>query len=147
MTLLALAMLLLSAKVNSFSSVNVTRLQQNDKFTNPNHTAVSKCLASGQPSYFADSCKTFRSTDTRAKCLSSNSCCGSCECEDDYPIYLLHLGKCVNLQELNSDAFGQGSTGMSSFILRNLLSTATGQIRNLLYIIERSYYPIRLLRG
>ncbi|XP_078384670.1 uncharacterized protein LOC144667151 isoform X2 [Oculina patagonica] len=111
MTLLALAMLLLSAKVNSFSSVNVTRLQQNDKFTNPNHTAVSKCLASGQPSSFADSCKKFRSTDTRAKCLSSNSCCGSCECKDDYPIYLVHLGKCVNLQELNSDAFGQGSTG------------------------------------
>lgn len=113
-TLLAVAILLLSAKVNSFSSVNVTRLQKNDKFTNPNHTAVSNCLAGGQSSSSVDSCKTFHSTDTRAKCSSSNTCCASCQCEDDYPIYLVHLGKCVNLQELNSDVFGQGSTGMSS---------------------------------
>ena len=40
-SLLALVMVLLSGKVNYISSVNVTRLQNDDKFTNPNHTAVS----------------------------------------------------------------------------------------------------------
>ena len=113
-TLLAVVIVLLSRKVNSVSSMNVTRLQNNDKFTNPNHTSVSSCLASGQSSSFVDSCKTFHSTNTRAKCSSSSSCCGTCQCEMDYPIYLAHLGKCVNLLELNSDIFGTGSTGGSS---------------------------------
>ena len=113
-SLLAVVVVLLSGKMNSASSVNVTRLQNNDKFTNPNHTAVSSCRASGLSSSFVDSCKTFHSTDTRAKCLSSSSCCGSCQCEKDYPIYLAHLEKCVNLVELNSDIFGTGSTGRSS---------------------------------
>ena len=113
-SLLALAIVFLSEKVNSISSVNVTRLQDKDKFTNPNHTAVSSCLVSGHTSSFVDSCKTFYSTDTRAKCASSSNCCGSCQCDKDYPIYLAHLGKCVNLVELNSDVFGPGSTGRSS---------------------------------
>ena len=113
-TLLALVVLLVSAEVNSFSSVNVTRLQKNDKFTNPNHTAVSNCLKGGQSATIGDSCRIFQSTDTRATCSSSNICCALCQCKDDYPIYLFHLGKCVNLQELNSDVLGQGSTGMSN---------------------------------
>lgn len=113
--LLALvSIILLSGMVNTVSSVNVTRLQKNDKFSNPNHTAVSSCLASGQLTSFVDSCKTFNSTDTRAKCSSSSICCQSCQCEKDYPIYLVHLGKCVNLVELNSEVFGPGSTGRSS---------------------------------
>lgn len=112
--LLASVIFLLSGMVNSVSSVNVTRLQNNDKFSNPNNTAVSSCLASGQPTSFVDSCKTFYSTDTRAKCSSSSICCVSCQCEKDYPIYLVHLGKCVNLVELNSGVFGPGSTGRSS---------------------------------
>ena len=114
-SLLALVIVLLSEMVNSaVSSVNVTRLQKNDKFSNPNNTAVSSCLASGQPTLFVDSCKTFYSTDTRAKCSPSSICCQSCQCEKDYPTYLFHLGKCVNLVELNSDVFGPGSTGRSS---------------------------------
>ena len=112
-SLLALVIVLLLGKVNYISSMNVTRLQ-NDKFTNPNHTALSSCLASGQSSSFVDSCKTFHSANTRAKCLSSTTCCGSCQCEKDYPIYLTHLRKCVNLDEVNSDIFGPGSTGRSS---------------------------------
>ena len=130
-SLLALVIVLLSGRVNSVSSVNVTRLQNNDKFTNPNHTAVSSCLASGQSSSFVDSCKTFHSVNTRAKCLSSTTCCGSCQCEKDYPIYLAHLGKCVNLDEVNSDVFGPGSTGRSSLTLSQIsyrrLPTAMGQ--------------------
>ena len=113
-SLLAGVIVLLSGKMNSASSVNVTRLQNNDRFTNPNHTAVSSCLAGGLLSSFVDSCKTFHSTDSRAKCSSSSPCCRSCQCEKDHPIYLAHLGKCVNLVELNSDIFGPGSTGRSS---------------------------------
>ena len=112
-TLLALV-IILSGEVNALSGVNVTRLQNNDKFTNPNHTAVSSCLARGQASSFVDSCRTFHSTNTRAKCSSSSTCCGSCQCEKDYPIYLAHLGKCVNLPELNSYVFRPGSTGRLS---------------------------------
>ena len=111
--LLALVIVLLSGRMTSVSSVNVTRLQNNDKFTNPNHTAVYSCLASGQSSSFVDSCKTFHSTHTRAKCSSSSTCCGSCQCEKDYPIYLAHLEKCVKIDEVNSDVFGPGSTGRS----------------------------------
>jgi len=128
-SLLAVVVVLLSGKVNSVSSVNVTRLQNNDRFTNPNHTAVSSCLASCLSSSFVDSCKTFQSTDTRAKCSSSSCCCGSCQCEKDYPIYLAHLGKCVNLVELNSDVFGLGSTGRSSL-------AQSSQIPNLITCID-----------
>ena len=115
-TLLAVVILLLSENASLLSAVNVTRLQESDKFTNPNRTAVSNCVTSGQSS-FPDSCRSFRSTDTRAACSNSNSCCQWCQCKDDYPIYLFHLGKCVNLSELNTDIFGQGSIGKSICIL------------------------------
>ena len=124
-SLLALVMVLLSGKVNFISSLNVTRLQNGDKFTNPNHTAVSSCLASSQSSSSANSCNTFQSTNTRAKCSSSSTCCGSCQCEKDYPIYLAHLEKCVNLDELNSDVFGPGSTGRSSLTLSQISNLIT----------------------
>lgn len=133
--LLALVMVLLSGKVNFVSGVNVTRLQTNDKFTNRNHTAVSRCLARSQSSWLVDSCKTFHSANTRAKCLSSTTCCESCQCEKDYPMYLAHLGKCVNLDELNSDVFGPGSTGRSS-----LTSSQISNLRLPTAMEQKCYY-------
>jgi len=110
--LLPFAILLEVKDSSSLLSVNVTRLPKNDKFTNPNQTAVNDCLASGQGSYHLDTCKTFNSTDTRSTCFSS--CCERCWCRTSHPTYLADLGKCVNLSELNSDVFGQGSNGRSS---------------------------------
>ena len=122
-SLLAVVIVLLLGKMNSASSVNVTRLKNNDRFTNPNHTAVSSCLAGGLSSSLVDSCKTFHSTDTRAKCSSSSTCCGSCQCEKDHPTYLAHLEKCVSLVKLNSAVFGPGSTGRSSLCIKSNLES------------------------
>ena len=105
--LLALIILVLLENMDCLI-VNVTRLEENDKFTNPNRTAVSNCIAGGQSSYF-DSCRNFRSVDTRGNCSDSKPCCQWCQCKSDHPIYLFHSGKCVNLQELNTDIFGPGS--------------------------------------
>ena len=122
MALLALIILVLSENVDCLI-VNVTRLEKNDKFTNPNCTAVSNCIAGGQSSYF-DSCRNFRSVDTRGNCSDSKPCCQWCQCKSDHPIYLFHLGKCVNLQELNTDNFGPGSIGRSYFFFSFFLSSS-----------------------
>ena len=113
--LLSLAIPLLAQIVSGLVSVNVTRLLKNDKFTNPNQTAVNNCRASGQ-GYSYDTCKTFDSKDTRAACTSLSGCCESCQCGTGYPTYLAHLGKCVSLTELNWDVFGQGSNGRSGIL-------------------------------
>ena len=116
--LLTLALLVFAEIVSSLAGVNVTRLLSNDKFTNPNQTAVNKCRSGGQGSSYLDVCKRFESTDTRAVCLaSSGSCCEMCQCEENYATYLPHLGKCVSVSELNLDVFGQGSIGKLSRFL------------------------------
>lgn len=113
--MLALVILVLSENVGSLT-VNVTRLEKNDKFSNPNRTAVSNCIAGGQSSHF-DSCSSFRSVDTNGTCSDSKPCCPWCQCKDDHPVYMFHLGRCVNLQGLIADIFGQGSSGRLFCIL------------------------------
>lgn len=115
--LLTLALLVFTGIVSGLARVNVTRLLSNDKFTNPNQTAVNKCRSSGQGSSYLDICKRFDSTDTRAVCSSPGSCCEMCQCEANYATYLPHLGKCVSVSELNWDVFGQGSNGKLSRFL------------------------------
>ena len=114
---LFLVVLLVVQNVSGWLGTNVTRVEKNDKFTNPNRTAVGDCRASGQSSLL-DTCKTFASTNTRAVCSSFSSCCESCQCGSAYSTYLPHLRKCVNLAELTSDVFGQGSSGKSSVYTR-----------------------------
>ena len=115
--LLTLALLVLAEIVSGLARVNVTRLLSNDKFTNPNQTAVNKCRSSGQGSSYLDICKRFDSTNTRAVCSSPGSCCEICQCEPNYATYLPHLGKCVSVSKLNLDVFGQGSNGKLSRFL------------------------------
>lgn len=109
--LLLLVILLVAEGASSLPSVNVTRVLRNDKFTNPNQTAVEDCIR-GHASQYVDTCKSYDSiADTRALCYSA--CCENCWCRSAYPTYLAHLGKCANLSELNLDVFGQGSNGRS----------------------------------
>ena len=120
--LLPLALLVFAEIVSGLAQVNVTRLLSNDKFTNPNRTAVENCLSSGRGSSYPDICKRFDSADTRAVCSSLGSCCDMCRCEANHAIYLPHLGKCVSVSELNSDVFGQGSNGkLSRFLLLRIV--------------------------
>lgn len=120
-TVIALLQLVFAHSASALLSTNVTRIQNKDKFTNPNRTAVKACLASGKSSSFPDSCVKFDSVNTQAECWTSRDCCESCRCKVGYPTYLAHLGKCVSLSELNSDVFGHGSTGRSLILLFTII--------------------------
>ena len=124
--------------VCALARINVTRSIKNDKFTNPNRTAVSKCHSSTKVSSF-DTCRTFGSMNTRAVCISSSRCCESCQCVSSYPSYLPHLSKCVSLSELNSDIFGPGSKGRSNlFLLFRLDPSDNSIVRKLKMYLGKS---------
>ena len=120
-TVIVLLQLVFAHSASALLSTNITRIQSKDKFTNPNRTAVKVCLASGMSSSFPDSCVKFDSVNTQAECWNSRDCCESCHCKVGYPTYLAHLGKCVNLSELNSDVFGHGSIGRSLILLHTII--------------------------